>query len=240
MMYGIRPNIEDTMEDKIEVLPGGWLKLISVMGDDLSIVNAARQSYNVEHTSMSEQDIGLINYLIREKHGTPTEMVEFKFQVQVPLPVAREWQRHRIAEYNEMSARYSKMDLGFYEIPPALMRQQKGKPGDYQYEPLTDTNIQKLISGIMHTAYERAYEDYEQLLDFGLAKGQARLVLSQGMYTKFTCKMNARSLMNFISLRNNDKALGEIQRYAKVIEDIFKEHCPYTHKAFVKNGRIAP
>lgn len=231
---------EREKSSKIDVIPGGWVKLIDVMGDDLSIVNDARQSYDVEHQEVTEDDAGLINFLIKHRHGTPTEGAEFKFQIKAPLPVAREWMRHRFASYNEVSGRYVKQTLGFYHPAKEAIRTQVGKPGAYHYEEIKDANLQHLVAQTFEDSYNRAYADYEQLLGFGVAKELARNVLSQGMFTKFMYKTNARSLMNFISLRNDERAMYEIKMYAAAIEEMFAEHLPLTHRAFVANGRIAP
>lgn len=224
----------------IDVLPGGWVKFIDMMGDDLAVVNDARQSYDVEHQEVTEDDEGLIAYLVRERHGTPTEGAVFKFQIQAPLPVAREWMRHRFASYNEVSGRYVKQSLGFYHPNEKAIRTQVGKPGAYHYEQIKDGNVQHLVAQIFEDSYERAYADYEELLGLGVAKELARNVLSQGMFTKFTYTTNVRSLMNFLSLRNNERAMYEIRLYAAALEEIFQEYLPLTHKAFVENGRIAP
>lgn len=240
MMYGIRPNIEGTVEDKIEVIPGGWIRLIDVMGSDLSIVNDARQSYDVEHKELTKDDAGLINFLIKHRHGTPTEGVDFKFQIKAPLPVAREWMRHRFASYNEVSGRYVKQTLGFYHPDKAAIRTQVGKVGDYHYEEIKDSNIQHLTSQIFEDTYATAYANYEQLLDLGVAKELARNILPQGMFTCFMYKTNARSLMNFLSLRNDERAMYEIRKYAEALEKIFAKRLPLTYNAFIDNGRIAP
>lgn len=233
------PGCEEERKE-IEVLPGGWLKLIDVMGNDLSIINDARQSYDVEHKEISENDKGLIEFLMKHRHGTPFEGVEFKFQIQAPLPVAREVMRHRFASYNEISGRYVKQTLGFYHPDKTAIRTQVGKPGAYHYEKIKDANIQYLVIQMFEDAYSKAYENYEQMLDLGVAKELARNVLPQGMFTKFMMKLNARGLMNFLSLRNNERAMHEIRMYAQAIEEIFAEHLPLTHNAFVNNGRIAP
>lgn len=225
---------------EIEVIPGGWIRLLGVMGTDLDIVNDARQSYDVEHRAVTESDQGLINFLIKNRHGTPTEGVEFKFQIKAPLPVAREWMRHRNSSFNEVSGRYVKQTLGFYQPAPEAIRTQVGKPGNYYYEQIKDANIQEKVAEIFNNSYNRSYEDYESLIELGVAKELARNILAQGMFTKFMYKTNARSLMNFLSLRNDERAMYEIRMYAAAIEQIFKTSLPLTHAAFVANGRIAP
>jgi thymidylate synthase (FAD) len=225
---------------EIEVIPGGWIRLLGVMGTDLDIVNDARQSYDVEHRELSADDAGLINFLVKHRHGTPLEGVEFKFQIKAPLPVAREWMRHRYASYNEVSGRYVKQTLGFYQPGKEAIRTQVGKPGSYSYEEIKDANTQEKVAEVFRNSYNRSYADYETLLELGVAKELARNVLAQGMFTKFMYKCNGRSLMNFISLRNDERAMYEIRMYAAAIEKVFEFHLPLTHAAFVANGRVAP
>ena len=225
---------------EIEVIPGGYVRFISVMGDDLTIVNDARQSYDVEHRELTQSDSGLINFLVKHKHGTPIEGVEFKFQIKAPLPVAREWMRHRWASYNEVSGRYVKQTLGFYHPDRKAIRTQVGKPGHYTYEEIKNDLVQEKVAYLFRNSYNRSYEDYEDLIELGVAKELARNVLAQGMFTKFMYKTNARGLMNFMALRNDDRAMYEIRLYAEAVEQIFEKHLPLTYKAFVDNGRVAP
>jgi len=228
------------LSKEILVLPGGFIRVLGVMGTDLDIINDARQSYDVEHEEISKSDTFLINFLMREKHGTPFEGVEFKFQIKAPLPVAREWMRHRYASYNEVSGRYVKQTLGFYNPISEAIRTQVGKPGAYTYEQIRDKETQEKVAILFNNSYNRSYADYEELMELGVAKELARNVLAQGMFTKFMYKTNARGLMNFMSLRNNDRAMYEIRKYAEAIEKVFAFHLPLTHDAFVANGRVAP
>jgi len=228
------------MSKKIEVIPGGFVRLLGVMGTDLDLINDARQSYDVEHKELTESDAGLLNFLMKHRHGTPFEGAEFKFQIKSPLPVAREWMRHRNSSFNEISARYVKQTLGFYEPDGEAIRTQVGKPGSYYYIPIEDEKVKEKVALLFNKSYNRSYEDYETALSLGVAKELARNLLSQGAFTKFMYKTNARSLMNFLSLRNDERAMYEIRKYAEVLEKIFEFHLPLTHKAFVANGRIAP
>ena len=228
------------MSKEIEVLPGGFIRVLGVMGTDLDIVNDARQSYDVEHEEVTKDDVGLLDFLVKHRHGTPFEGGEFKFQIKAPLPVAREWMRHRFASYNEVSGRYVKQTLGFYEPDSEAIRTQVGKPGSYGYESIKDQKVQEKVAILFNNSYNRSYSDYEELLNLGVAKELARNVLAQGMFTKFMYKTNARSLMNFLSLRNHERAMYEIRQYAAALEKVFEFHLPLTHAAFVKNGRVAP
>lgn len=223
-----------------KVIPGGWVKLLDNMGTDLDIVNSARISFEVTHEQLEEGDDKLIHFLLKNRHGTPFEAVEFHFQVRAPITVVREWQRHRIASYNEISGRYVKMKKDNYIPEAKAIRVQKGKPGAYHYEPVNDMNVETLVQNVFDKTYEFCYAQYEFLLSQGIAKELARNLLNLGLYTEFRFKTNARSLMNFLSLRNADNAMYEIRKYADMIERIFKEVLPITHEAFVKYGRQAP
>ena len=199
-----------------------------------------RISFDKRHDKIEKGDDSLIDFLLRNRHGTPFEFIEFAWQIRAPITVVREWQRHRIASYNEMSGRYVKMEPDMYLPAPDAIRIQRGKPGHYVFEPIQNTNIETLTINVMESAYRNAYSAYEQLLEFGLAKELARNVLPLGLFTEFRFKVNARSLMNFLSLRNADNAMLEIKKYAQALEEDFKRVAPLTFKAFKKHGRRAP
>lgn len=225
---------------EIEVIPNGYVKFLDIMGDDLAIVNDARQSFDITHKELVASDAGLIHYLVKNRHGTPTEAVTFKFQIKAPIPVAREWMRHRFSSFNEVSGRYVKLKPEFYYPDKAAIRTQTGKPGYYIFKPIEDNGVVTEVAQIFRSSYNDAYTRYERLLELGVAKELARNVLSQGLFTTFTYTANARSLMNFLSLRNHSTAMYEIRQYAVAIEEIFKEYLPITHAAFVEGGRVAP
>lgn len=223
-----------------KVLDHGSIEVYEVAGDELKIVNSARVSYGNRHTELDESDQGLINFLVKNRHGTPFEQVDFTFVIKCPISVAREWFRHRIASYNEVSGRYTILEPKFYMPEGDLIRTQVGKPGHYKYEPITEPRRVKLILKEMEEIYSLQYKSYRLLLAMGLAKEVARNVLGVGTYTEFFFKINARSLMNFLNLRNSDHAMKEFREYAILIEKIFEEKMPFTHEAFVMNGRNAP
>lgn len=223
-----------------EVIPGGWVKLLRSSGDDLDIVNSARISFNKWHDQMEPGDDKLIDFLLRNRHGTPFEMVEFWFQVRAPITTIREWHRHRIASYNEISGRYIKMAPDSYVPAPEAVRVQKGKPGNYTFEPVQDANIEHGVVNIFDRVYSYCYNAYEDLLAMGVAKELARNVLNLGLFSEFRFKTNARSLMNFLSLRNAPNAMYEIRQYAEAMEEDFKAVLPVTYESFIKNGRVAP
>jgi thymidylate synthase (FAD) len=221
------------------VLDHGYIELHDWMGDDLMIVNMARQSFGKESTKIDQAERGLINFLMREKHGTPFEGPVFTFNVKCPLFVAREWMRHRISSYNEYSGRYSEMLPDFYTPELKQMRLQKGKPGHYKFEPLAVHNAQNAQTA-MRTHNEDSWLLYKQLLDDGLAKELARMVLPVNQYTQFTWVINLRSLFNFVALRSAENAMFEIRQYSLVIEELIKQIVPEAYEAFIKNGRNTP
>jgi thymidylate synthase (FAD) len=223
----------------IPVLDHGFVRLDGCMADDLSVVNAARVSFAQRSETMGERDHGLIRFLMRERHGTPFEHNAFRFHVKLPIFVMREWARHRIGSFNEWSARYSQLDPEFY-IPEADdVRTQVGKPGAYSFDPV-DPELAEHTRDTQRAIYEQAYAAYLDLLEQGVAKEVARNVLPVAIYTQFYWTVNARSLMNFLSLRNAVTAQREIRRYAAACEQLFGERMPITHAAFLVNERRAP
>jgi thymidylate synthase (FAD) len=217
----------------------GFVRLDNSMADDLSVVNAARVSFKASQQDMDSAAIGLIGFLMREKHGTPFEHNAFRFHVKCPIFVAREWFRHRIGSFNEFSSRYSKMGDEYYVPKPDHVRQQKGKPGAYKFEPVDDVVAHQAIE-IITNINARAFEAYEYLLGIGVAKEMARVVLPVSSYTQFYWTVNARALMNFLSLRNSEHAQREIREYAVDVEEIFASKMPVTYAAWVENGRVCP
>jgi len=225
---------------RIDVLDGqGWVVLEDSYGDDLAIVNAARQSFSKRSATMGPAESGLIHFLMRNRHGTPFEMVDFRFNIKAPIFVAREWQRHRIASYNEMSGRYVELEEEFYLPPLAAVREASGKPGAYQFETM-DGETAALVRERMRRDYEGSWITYQSLLELGVAKEVARMVLPVGIMTQFTFKTNLRSLFNFISLRSAPNALLEIREYAGAIEELARDVAPIAFKAFESSNRVAP
>jgi thymidylate synthase (FAD) len=236
MWYAL--NMIELLESK--VLNSGSVELRDSMADDLSVVNAARVSFSEHKDVLDEADEKLINFLMRERHGTPFEHSVFKFYIKCPIFVAREWMRHRISSFNEMSMRYYvPEELFFYTPKEEDIRRQVGKPGHYEFKDLND-NIKDSVLAEMTATYDAAYESYQNLLDMGLAKEVARSVLPVGQFTEFIWTVNARSLMNFISLRNDSNAQKEIREFAKEVEKMFGMMMPVTYECFVSNGRRSP
>jgi thymidylate synthase (FAD) len=226
-------------EETIHVLDHGFVRLDGSMASDLSVVNGARVSFARRKEEMDESDEGLIRFLMRDRHGTPFEHNAFRFHVRAPLFVAREWFRHRVGSFNEFSMRYAKATDDFYVPEPEDVRSQVGKPGAYSFEPV-DPELAEQTRDELRTVYETAYAAYTELVERGVARELARLVIPMGAYTEFYWTVNARSLMNFVSLRAAETAQREIRRYAEACETFFAEQMPVTHAAFVANDRTAP
>lgn len=224
---------------EITLFEHGFVRLDDAMADDLAVANSARVSFAKRKEAMDASDEGLIRFLMRDRHGTPFEHNAFRFHVRCPLFVAREWFRHRVGSFNEESARYHQLEADFYVPAAGDVRSQVGKPGAYTFEPV-DSDTAESTRQALGDLYRRAYELYEQLIERGVAKELARCALPMGTFTQFYWTVNARSLMNFLSLRNAPTAQYEIRRYAEALEALFAELMPVTCAAFLENGRTAP
>jgi thymidylate synthase (FAD) len=226
-------------DNTIPVLDHGFVRLDDAMADDLSVANGARVSFARRKDELDESDEGLIRFLMRERHGTPFEHNAFRFHVRCPIFVAREWFRHRVGSFNEFSLRYAKATDDFYVPEPEDVRSQVGKPGAYSFEPVSD-ELAETTREQLRAVYETAFATYEQLVELGVARELARSLLPVGAYTEFYWTVNARSLMNFLSLRNSETAQREIRRYAEACERFLEEKMPISYAAFVTNDRTAP
>lgn len=244
-------------EDQIMVYePHGFVRLVDYIGDEVAICNAARVSFHKETEYLEEvpwgdgykgvlnaEDRGLIGYLLKNKHGSPFEQgFMAQFHIRVPIFVMREWIRHRVGfSYNEESGRYVEMRPDFFI--PESHRERVGKPGAYEYvemDPDEDAGKIDWFDGMLRFHSERGYDYYQQALEMGFAPEQARLFLGLNLYTEFRWTCNARSLMNFLALRNDPPAQEEIRTYAGAIEKIFAQEMTVTHAAFEAAGRVAP
>jgi thymidylate synthase (FAD) len=219
------------------VLDHGFVELLAAEASDLSVVNAARVSFAKRQDKMDDAARGLISYLMENSHGTPFEHNMFRFHVRAPLAVVHEWERHRIASYNEQSGRYSEFEELMYV--PEEIRTQVGKPGAYTFAP-ADPALAADVRDIINVHNQMSFQIYKDFLSLGVAKEQARLVIPPTLYTEFWFTINARSLMNFLRLRNDEHAMAEIRKYAQAIEELFAEQMPVTHENFVKHGRKVP
>jgi thymidylate synthase (FAD) len=226
-------------QGSIPVLDHGFVRLDEAMADDLSVVNGARVSFARHKTEMDDSDAGLIRFLMRERHGTPFEHNSFRFHIRAPIFVAREWFRHRVGSFNEFSMRYARATDDFYVPAPEDVRTQVGKPGSYSFEPVSEA-VAEVTREELQQVYEAAFATYEKLVELGVARELARAALPVGAYTEFYWTVNARALMNFLSLRNSETAQREIRRYAEACEQFFAERMPITYEAFVAAGRVGP
>lgn len=224
---------------EVSLLGHGFVRLDDAMASDLSVANSARVSFAKRKDVLDDSDEGLIRFLLRERHGTPFEHNSFRFHIRCPLFVAREWMRHRVGSFNEESARYHQLEGDFYVPAPEDVRTQVGKPGSYTFEPV-EPAVAEEVRSQLGQAYAGAYALYLELIERGLAKELARCVLPMGTFTQFYWTVNARSLMNFVSLRAAETAQLEIRRYAEAVESFFAELMPITYAAFMANGRLAP
>jgi thymidylate synthase (FAD) len=228
------------MEPQATLESVGSVTLDNYMADDLSVVNSARVSFSKRSETLGDPEVHLIKFLMRERHGTPFEHNSFRWHVQCPIFVAREWFRHRAGwSYNEFSGRYAKIADTHYIPDLDAVRTQVGKPGSYSFERCPETVAREAAKTIQHSN-EQAYRRYQWLLSQGVAKELARTVLPVGMMTEFFATCNARSLMHFLSLRNSKHAQLEIRIIAAEMERIFAQIMPVTYEGFIENGRVAP
>ena len=170
---------------------------------------------------MDESDEGLIRFLMRDRHGSPFEHNAFRFHVRCPIFVAREWFRHRIGSFNEFSMRYAKATDDFYVPDADDVRTQVGKPGAYTLRAGRRRSSPRRLARSSRRSTEQAYAAYARLVEKGVARELARSVIPVGAYTQFYWTVNARALMNFVSLRNAEFAQLEIRRYAEAVEAFF-------------------
>lgn len=210
-----------------KVLNHGFVRLIEVLGDDSTVVKSARVSVGQE-TKGAEADKKLVAFLMTQGHESPFEHVVFQFHIKCPIFVARQWMRHRWGSYNEISGRYVQVKDEFYI--PTDFRTQVGK--NYEYE-----NLPQEKSNELHLKYQNyikwSYNFYTKLLDEGVSREQARIILPQGMFTEFYWTVNARALMNFVKLRADIHAQWEIREYGKILLEIMEEKLPWTTSAFL-------
>lgn len=221
------------------------VELVSSMASDEAVVFAARvssQGANVEAGGAE----GLINFLARERHGSPFEHCVMTFRVTAPIFVWREHMRHRMASYNEESGRYKVLDPVFYVPDDLRPLVQIGKVGAYIFRPGTITQTQVAQESLKNNAID-CYSRYCEMIEMGIAKEVARMALPVSIYSTAYVTMNARALMNFLSLRRSVEGSAypsypqqEIEMVAEKYEAIFKELMPLTHAAFEKNGRVSP
>lgn len=237
------PELEEILYEPIPVLDHGFVRVVDYMGDDSSIVQAARVSYG-KGTKQVNQDRGLIRYLMRHWHTTPFEMCEIKFHIKLPIFVARQWIRHRTANVNEYSARYSILDKEFYipqpeHLAPQSNQNHQGRAGD----PLEGEEAARVLE-ILKQDSAQCYQHYEELMNEdaqgnildddrrGLARELARMNLPINAYTQWYWKIDLHNLMHFLMLRADAHAQYEIRAFADAMIDVLKKWCPIAHEAF--------
>jgi thymidylate synthase (FAD) len=207
----------------------GFVRLVDSMGDDSSIVQAARVSYG-EGTKTISEDRGLIRYLLRNKHTSPFEMVEFKFHIKLPIFIARQWIRHRTASVNEYSGRYSVMKDEFYSPVQNRLKEQSTVNKQSSNDDVIEEA--KYNSILINQSCEDSFDNYNTCLEYGVSREIARIVLPLSTYTEWYWKIDLHNLLHFLRLRMDEHAQEEIREYANVIYTIVKEICPLTIEAF--------
>ena len=240
----VAPGLEAALYEPTPVLDHGFVRVIDYMGDDGAIVQAARVSYGTG-TRAVQEDQGLINYLMRHRHTTPFEMCEIKFHVKLPIFVARQWIRHRTANVNEYSARYSILDKEFYIPAPDALAAQSSSNKQGRGDVLEGDEAAFVLETLKADA-NRCYADYEHMLNRdeagepvdperqGLARELARMNLPLNAYTQWYWKIDLHNLLHFLNLRSHPHAQYEIRVYAQAMLDLVKTWVPLAHAAFVE------
>ncbi len=241
----VAPELEAILYDPLPVLDHGFVRVVDYMGDDAAIVQAARVSYG-KGTKQVNQDRGLIRYLMRHWHSTPFEMCEIKFHIKLPIFIARQWIRHRTANVNEYSARYSILDKEFYipelsQLAPQSKQNNQGRSD----EVLSELEAARVLEILKNDA-EQTYGHYEELMNCdaegnvldasksGIARELARMNLTLNYYTQWYWKIDLHNLMHFLMLRADAHAQYEIRAYADVMIEVLKKWCPLAHDAFME------
>jgi thymidylate synthase (FAD) len=231
-----RNEAADALLDKeFRVLDRGFIRMIDYMGSDEAIVQAARVSYG-EGTKKVLEDRGLIRYLMRHRHTTPFEMVEFKFHVKLPIFVARQWIRHRSANVNEYSGRYSIMKEEFYLPQPEDIQRQSERNKQGRSEEQVSPEVQKAFIDYLNGAQKESYEKYLEFVEQGIARELSRINLPLSLYTEWYWKIDLHNLFHFLKLRLDEHAQMEIREYAKVMSEMVRAVCPMAWEAFRDYG----
>lgn len=236
------------MTERINFTSEMKVEYIDHLGSDLNIARAAWVSTMGERADEGDpaRVKGLVNMLMRDRHGSPFEQGLMRFRVSAPIVVFREHHRHRIASYNEMSGRYTEMKPNFYVPDYTRPLIQTGKPGAYIFEPGTAEQFSNMQHAFQASS-NVSWKNYTYMLNEGIAKEVARMVLPLNLMSTTIVAMNPRALMNFLSLRVKDPSstfptfpMWEIDAVARQYEVYFSQAYPFTWEAFVKNGRVAP
>ena len=240
-----------TERDEVRFRSDVTVELVKHAASDTDVLWAARVSTKGEQSLAEaeadpQRSAGLINFLMRDRHGTPFEHSSMTFYVQAPIFVFREFMRHRTFSYNEESGRYRRLEPVFYVPGPGRKLVQEGKPGAYVFTDGTPAQ-HKLVDETLRQSCRAAYAAYLEMLDAGVAREVARTVLPVGLYSSMYATCNARALMNFLSLRvkHEDSTFPsfpqrEIEMVAEQMESLWQGLMPLTHAAFERNGRVCP
>jgi thymidylate synthase (FAD) len=236
------PMLEEILFEPIPVLDHGFVRVIDYMGDDAAVVQAARVSYG-KGTKKISDDAGLINYLLRHRHTTPFEMCEIKYHVKLPIFVARQWIRHRTANVNEYSARYSVLDREFYVPEEDHLAAQSSSNRQGRGNILSGKEAKRVLD-ILREDAQMTYDHYIEMLNEseegniidvskeGLARELARMNLTLSTYTQWYWKTDLHNLLNFLSLRADTHAQYEIRVYADAMMETLRRWCPITFQSF--------
>ncbi len=228
-------NINIPPENHVKVLDGqGWVGLIDMLGSEITIANAARVSFGKMKKEMEEKDIVLLNYLIENRHTSPLEHVVFTFSVHCPLFIRGQWHRHRTWSYNEISRRYTEIDMEFYTPPKLRIQAESNRQASVVDEEFDDAELREVIN--RHN--QDSLKLYENLLEQGVCREQARGVLPQNMMVTFWGTVDLNNLLHFLELRDSDHAQWEIREYALAIKKLIKPYIPHVAKYFESKGQV--
>ncbi len=245
----VSPELEEVLYSPFQALDHGFVRVVDYMGNDSSVVQAARVSYG-SGTKKVNADKGLINYLMAHRHTTPFEMCEIKFHIKLPIFIARQWIRHRTASVNEYSARYSIVEDEFY-IPKKENLAAQSKINHQGRDEVGNLSVdeQKKVLDILKKDSTNCYNNYLDMINQdslgnvvdknrdGVARELARMNLTLNCYTQWYWKIDLHNLFHFLHLRADSHAQYEIRIYAEIMLDIVKKWVPYSFEAFVKNHK---
>lgn len=219
---------------KIDVLDQGFVRLVDHMGSDLSVVRAARVSYNADWRTGEDEgkDEKLIGYLMKNRHTSPFEAVTFTFEVKAPIFVFRQWHRHRTWSYNEISARYTELDEGFYVPDPDKVGRQSQSSKQAREITGNETREATVAAALIRGHCEESFEKYRTLIGMGIPRELARSVLPVAAYSRMFATIDLHNLMGFLRLRLNPHAQYEIKVYAQAMRELAGSICPVSMRAF--------
>jgi len=235
MAHSINPEAEKLLDKEFKCLNAGFVRLIDFMGSDESIGQAARVSYG-KGTKTVNEDRGLIRYLMRHRHTTPFEMVELKFHVKLPIFVARQWIRHRTANVNEYSGRYSVMKDEFYVPETGAIHYQSKSNMQGRAPENVPAELRHKVLEILTSTQRQTYAEYEQMVEEDIARELARIHLPLSLYTEWYWKIDLHNLFHFLALRLDRHAQYEIRVYAEAMAEITNTVAPMAWEAFEDYG----